>query len=317
MTVDIPHLVRQHLAALRALLVLTVITGFGYPLLVWGLAQLPGLHAKAEGSIITVAGKPVGSRLIGQLFTDKDGKPLLRYFQSRPSAAGAGYDPTATGGSNLGPENIVDTPADPAKLTPGADPATAGYKPSLLTQVCSRSVAVGQLEGVDGSRPFCTGGGVGAVLSVIGPRDSSGNVTHPNRVVSVNEPCSKPEAQSAGLPAQVFRPFYEGVRVQCAQYGEDYSIGQVVPIRGAGPEHPAVPADAVTASASGLDPDISPQYAEIQATRIAHARGVTAAQVLDVVHRDQRGRQLGFVGEPVVNVLQLNLDLDRAFPVQP
>lgn len=317
MTVDISHFARQHFAALRALLVLTVVTGFGYPLLVWGIAQLPGFHAKAEGSITTLAGKPLGSRLIGQLFTDKDGKPLLRYFQSRPSAGGAGYDPTATGGSNLGPESIVDTPADPAKLSPGTDPATAGYKPSLLTQVCSRSVAVGQLEGVDGSRPFCTGGGVGAVLSVIGPRDSSGNVTHPSRVVSVNEPCSKPEAQSAGSPAQVFRPFYEGVRVQCAQYGEDYSIGQVVPIRGAAPEHPVVPADAVTASGSGLDPDISPQYAEIQAPRIAHARGITPAQVLDVVHRDQRGRQLGFLGEPVVNVLHLNLDLDQAFPVQP
>ena len=258
MTVDVSHSFRQHWAALRALLVLTVITGFGYPLVVWGVAQVPGLHEKAEGSIIKLAGKPVGSKLIGQLFTDKDGKPLPRYFQSRPSAGGAGYDPTATGGSNLGPESIVDTPADPAKLAPGADPATAGYKPSLLTQVCSRSVAIGQLEGIDGSRPFCTGGGVGAVLSVKGPRDSSGNVTHPSRVVSVNEPCSKSEGQSAGLPAQVFRPFYEGVRVQCAQYGEDYSVGQMVPIRGAAPEHPVVPADAVTASGSGLDPDISP-----------------------------------------------------------
>ena len=313
MTVDIAHSFRQHWAALRALLVLTVITGFGYPLLVWGIAQLPGLHDKAEGSIITLAGKPVGSRLIGQLFTDKDGKPLPRYFQSRPSAAGAGYDPTATGGSNLGPESIVDTPADPAKLAPGADSATAGYKPSLLTQVCSRSVAIGQLEGIDGSRPFCTGGGVGAVLSVIGSRDSSGNVTHPTRVVSVNEPCST----AAGGPVDVFRPFYEGVRVQCARYGEDYSIGQLVPVRGVAPEHPAVPADAVTASGSGLDPGISPQYADIQAPRVAHARGITTAEVLGVVHRDQHSRQLGFLGEPVVNVLQLNLDLDRAFPVQP
>ena len=317
MTVDISHLLRQHWAALRALLALTAITGFGYPLLVWGCAQLPDLHANAEGSIVTLGGKPVGSRLIGQLFTDKDGKPLLRYFQSRPSAGGAGYDPTATGGSNLGPESIVDTPADPAKLAPGADPATAGYKPSLLTQVCSRSVAIGQLEGIDGSRPFCTGGGVGAVLSVIGPRDSSGTVTHPSRVVSVNEPCSTAAGRPAGSPTQVFRPFYEGVRVQCAQYGEDYSIGQMVPICGAASGQPAVPADAVTASGSGLDPDISPQYAEIQAPRIARARGVTAAQVLDVVHHDQRGRQLGFLGDPVVNVLQLNLDMDRAFPVQP
>jgi K+-transporting ATPase ATPase C chain len=315
--VDISHFFRQHWAALRALLVLTVITGFGYPLLVWGVAQLPGLHVKAEGSIIAVAGKPLGSKLIGQLFTDKDGKPLARYFQSRPSAGGAGYDPTATGGSNLGPESMVDTPPDPTKLTAGADPATAGYKPSLLTQVCSRSAAIGQLEAVDGSRPFCTGGGVGAVLSVIGPRDASGTVTHPSRVVSVNEPCSRAPGRPASEPARVFRPFYEGVRVQCARYGDDYSVGQLVPIRGAAPEHPTVPADAVTASGSGLDPDISPQYAELQAPRIAHTRQVSAAQVLDVVRHNQHGRQLGFFGEPVVNVLILNLDLDREFPVQP
>jgi K+-transporting ATPase c subunit len=315
--VDISHFFRQHWAALRALLVLTVITGLGYPLLVWGIAQLPGLHARAEGSIITIAGKPVGSRLIGQLFTDKDGKPLAKYFQSRPSAGGAGYDPTATGGSNLGPESIVDTPADPTKVTVGADPATAGYKPSLLTQVCSRSAAIGQLEGVDGSRPFCTSAGVGAVLSVIGARDASGNVTRPSRVVSVNEPCSGAARRPAGEPAQVFRPFYEGVRVQCAQYGVDYSVGQMVPIRGAAPEHPTVPADAVTASGSSLDPDISPQYAELQAPRIAHTRGISTVQVRDVVRRNQHNRELSFLGEPVVNVLAVNLDLDRAFPVQP
>jgi K+-transporting ATPase ATPase C chain len=92
------NLVRQHWAALRALLVFTVILGFGYPVLIWLVALIPGLHDKAEGSIITAGGKPVGSKLIGQLFTDKDGKPLQRYFQSRPSAGGAGYDPTATGG---------------------------------------------------------------------------------------------------------------------------------------------------------------------------------------------------------------------------
>ncbi len=159
------NLIRQHWAALRALLVLTVITGFAYPLVVWGVALLPGLHAKAEGSIVKVSGKPVGSKLIGQPFTDKDGNPLPQYFQSRPSAAGKGYDPLASGPTNLGPESIVDTPADPAKLAPGADPSTAGFKPSLLTQVCSRSFAIGKLEKVDGVTPVLhrRRGGRGAV----------------------------------------------------------------------------------------------------------------------------------------------------------
>jgi K+-transporting ATPase ATPase C chain len=192
------NLVRQHWAALRALLVLTVITGIAYPLVIWLVALLPGLHDNAEGSIIEVDGKPVGSSLIGQLFTDADGKPLPQYFQSRPSAAGDGYDPLATSASNLGPESIVDTPGDPS-----LPEANNGSKASLLTTVCSRSAAVGELEGVNGSRPFCTGDGVGAVLSVIGPRDSHGNVIHPTRVVSVNELCagaSKPFLDTYGGP---------------------------------------------------------------------------------------------------------------------
>jgi K+-transporting ATPase ATPase C chain len=306
---NLSNMMRQHWAALRALLVLTAITGFVYPLAVWGVGLLPGLHAKAEGSIVKVSGKPVASKLIGQLFTDKDGNPLPQYFQSRPSAAGTGYDPTASGATNLGPESIVDTPANPAKLTSGADQSKAGFKPSLLTQVCSRSIAIGKLENVDGSRPFCTGGGVGAVLSVLGPRDPSGNVTHPTQVVSVNEPCALPSE----VPTTVFQQLYEGVRVQCASYGQDYSGGQIVAIRGAAPDHPAVPADAVTASASGLDPDISPAYADLQVTRVARARGISAAQVRDAVNHNRHGRLFGFAGEPLVNVLQLNLELDRNY----
>ncbi len=305
------NVVRVHWAALRALLALTVITGIAYPLTVWAVAQLPGLHDNAEGSIIEVSGKRVGSELIGQLFTGKDGNPLPQYFQSRPSKAGAGYDPTATGGSNLGPEDIVDTPADPAKLASGTDRADAGYKASLLTLVCSRSFAIGRLEGVDGSRPFCTGGGVGAVLSVIGPRDAGGNVTHPTRVVSVNEPCTAP----GGNGSAVFIKIYDGVPVECARYGQDYRIGQIVPVRGAAPDHPAVPADAVTASGSGLDPDISTAYADIQTARVARARGISPALVLAAVHDNQHSRLLGVFGEARVNVLQLNIEMDRKYPV--
>ncbi|WP_055403104.1 MULTISPECIES: potassium-transporting ATPase subunit C [unclassified Mycobacterium] len=282
---------RMHWAAFRALLVLTVITGVAYPLLVWLVAQVPGLHDKADGSILTANGKGIGSRLIGQLFTDSSGNPLPQYFQSRPSAAGSGYDPLSSGASNLGPESIVDT---------------AG-KPSLLTQVCTRSAAVGRLEGVDGSRPFCTGGGVGAVLSVIGPRDSRGNVVHPTRVVSVNEPC-----QTTPAP---FLSLYQGARVECAKDGEDYSTGQIVPIRGAAPANPAVPADAVTTSGSGLDPNISPAYADLQVARVAKARHVGVEEIREVLAQNRSGRTLGFFGEPCVNVLQLNLQLDHKYPV--
>ncbi|MDX1890690.1 potassium-transporting ATPase subunit C [Mycolicibacterium sp. 050158] len=305
---NLQNLIRQHLAAIRALAVLTVITGIAYPLVVWALALVPGLSDKAQGSIIEVGGKPVASSLIGQSFTDADGNPIPKYFQSRPSAAGAGYDPLASGASNLGPESIVDTPADPAQLKPGGDPAEAGYKPSLLTTVCARSAAIGTLDGVDGRRPFCTGGGVGAVLSVIGPRDARGNVVGPTRVVSVNEPCTSTSAP--------FLDTYEGVKVECAKFGEDYSIGQIVPIRGAAPADPAVPADAVTASGSGLDPHISPAYADIQIDRVAKARGIGVDQVRAAVADNTAGRDLGFMGEPRVNVVQLNLELDQKYPAR-
>jgi K+-transporting ATPase ATPase C chain len=299
----ISNFVRMHWAAFRALLVLTVITGLAYPLFIWLVAQVPGLRDNANGSIIEANGKPVGSSLIGQSFTDKDGNALPRYFQSRPSAAGDGYDTLATGASNLGPESIVDTPGDPSR--PEGD---NGYKASLLTLVCSRSAAVGELEGVNGTRPFCTGGGVGAVLSVIGPRDARGKVMHPTKVVSVNEPC-----ETTPTP---FLNTYEDVRVECAKFGEDYSIGQIVAIRGSAPADPAVPADAVTASGSGLDPHISPAYADLQVNRVAKARGVSRDQVRELVLANQDGRVLGFIGEAKVNVLQLNIALDQKYPVK-
>jgi len=299
----ISNLVRQHWAALRALLVLTVIFGLAYPVFIWLVAQIPGLRDNANGSIIEVDGKPVGSSLIGQSFTDKDGNALPQYFQSRPSAAGDGYDPLATSASNLGPESIVDTPADPS-----APKDDNGYKASLLTLVCSRSAAVGKLEGVDGSRAFCTGDGVGAVLSVIGPRDARGNVVHPTKVVSVNEPCD-----TTPTP---FLNTYEGVRVECAKFGDDYTIGQIVPIRGAAPADAQVPADAVTASASGLDPHISIAYADLQVKRVAKARGVSPDQIQQAVADNTNGRWLGFFGEPTVNVLKLNLELDQKYPAK-
>lgn len=274
----LPSWLRRHIAALRALLVLTVITGVVYPLTATGVAQAL-FDDHANGSIIERNGKAVGSSFVGQSFTDADGDPVRTYFQSRPSAAGDGYDPTSTGASNLGPEDVIDT------LPHGADEG----RQSLLTQVCARSKAVGELEGVSGARPYCTSDGVGAVLKVF-----------PGRAVSVNQAC----------PATPFVAEYQGRRVECARPGEDYAAGRTVPVRG-DVTTVRVPADAVTASGSGLDPHISVAYAELQAPRVAKERGLALDQVKALIDEHTTGRALGFMGEPAVNVLELNLALDR------
>jgi potassium-transporting ATPase KdpC subunit len=296
----LPSWLAQHLAALRALLLLTVALGLVYPLAIAAVAQLPGLQSRADGSLLSRPDSraPVGSRLIGQAFLDKDGKPLVQYFQSRPSAAGDGYDPTATSASNLGPEDVVDTPPDPT-ATPGSDEAAGSQ--SLLSQVCARSEDVGSLEGVDGRRAFCTDGGVGAVLAVFHQDGLTGQVT---RAVSLNQPC----------PAKPFISTWEGVAVECARYGQDYSHGVITAVRGTAPAVPVVPADAVTASGSGLDPHISPAYARLQMARVAKARGISVAELEAVVAAHASGRFLHFLGEPTVNVLDLNLDLDNRYP---
>jgi K+-transporting ATPase ATPase C chain len=185
-----------------------------------------------------------------------------------------------------------------------ADPAVAGDtgKQSLLTQVCARSLAIGTLDGVDGSRPFCTADGVGAVLGVFW--SEPGYRGHITRVVSLNQTGS----------ATPFIATYRDVKVELAVFGQDYSTGQVVPIRGDAPADPAVPSDAVTSSGSGLDPEISPAYARIQEAVIAKTRGITVEQVAALVSSIEKGRDLGFMGEARVNVLQLNTALDGAYP---
>jgi potassium-transporting ATPase KdpC subunit len=199
---------RQYLAAVRVLVVLTVVLGLLYPLAVTAIAQFPGLRAHADGSLVRDgAGTLVGSRLLGQGFVDPSGNPLRQWFQPRPSAAGKdGWDGTSSGASNLGPNN-----------------------PDLVKAITDRKAAIAAFDSV------------------------------PGHVVA---------------PSQV-------------------------------------PADAVTASASGLDPDISPDYARQQAYRVAAARGLDPARVLALVTAHVRGRTLGFLGEERVNVLELNLALAR------
>ena len=189
---------RQLGTGLKMMLVLTVLTGLVYPGVVTGLCQVL-FPAKANGSLIVAHGQTIGSELIGQNFK----KP--EYYQPRPSAAGNdGYDPTASGASNLGPTN--------QKLADRVKDSVASFRKN--------------------------------------------------------------------------NPDYTG----------------------------PIPADLVTSSGSGLDPDISPASAEAQAARIARARGIPVQQVQDLIVGHTRGRDLGFLGEPRVNVLEINRALDQAAP---
>jgi K+-transporting ATPase ATPase C chain len=179
--------------ALVSMGLFTALLGLAYPLAVTGVAQA-AFPTQANGSLLKNAeGTIVGSVLIGQAFTQPG------YLHPRPSAAGAGYDASASSGSNMGPLN--------------------------------------------------------------------------------DKLIERESANAATLRA----------------------------------ENPSVPipADAVTASGSGLDPEISPAYARFQVPRIAKARGVTTAAVEAVIARHQEGRLLGFIGQPRVNVLLVNRDLDR------
>lgn len=193
---------RQAWVSLRAMLVLTVVLGVLYPAAIWviGLA----MPSQSNGSLVRQNGEVVGSSLIGQSFTDKKGNALPEWFQSRPSAAGAGYDGAASSGSNYGPENQ-----------------------DLIKAIAQRQAAIEKSDGV--------------------------------------------------------------------------TVDQI-------------PADAVTASASGLDPDISEAYALIQVDRVAAARGLSTAVVRAVVEKHVEGRPLGYLGEATVNVLELNIALAALKP---
>jgi K+-transporting ATPase ATPase C chain len=236
---------RQLVPALLSMLLLTVLLGVGYPLLVTGIAQV-GFQHRADGALVDRNGKTVGSQLIGQAFVDAKGNPIPKYFQSRPSAATgvnstttAGYDPTLSSGSNLGPSN----PKLVAPCLPVPETTKSG-KPVL-----DRA-----------GHP-------------VNQRQSDGSL--------VCDPTTVPQR------AKTYRDL-NGLRADVA-----------------------VPVDAVTASASGLDPDISIANARLQAARVGRARHLSTRQVLGVVDAHTSGRTLGFLGEKTVNVLEVNLALDR------
>ena len=236
-------------AGLLMMTVMTVITGLVYPALVTALAQA-AFREQANGSLVTVNGHVAGSRLIGQSFM----KP--EYFHPRPSAAGLGYDPTASGGTNLGPTS--------AKLFNGTIKLGDKNKPVVdFDGIKNRIVHYCVENGI----PFRSSRPLGEF------RDAGGSLDDVALIKAFND-------EKAPLT--------------------------IVPAI-------ALPADAVTSSASGLDPHISPRNAELQAVRVAKARGVSVDQVQAVVARHTHPRTFGFLGEPVVNVLELNLALDSQF----
>jgi K+-transporting ATPase ATPase C chain len=251
----------RHLVASAIMLLgVTLVLGFGYPLVVTGLSQL-FFHQQANGSLIYRNGKLVGSALLGQSFTDSKGNPLPRYFQPRPSAAGAGYDATSSGASNLGPSN----------------PLLIGFVAGVNT--------VGLNGQPSATNPFATNADPACV-----PTDPEGNpVTSPapgQKYARTSDGSYVCDPNTIPQRAIAYRAF-NGLAANAS-----------------------VPVDAVTASGSGLDPDISVQNALDQAPRVARARHLTTAQVTALVHRYTQGRQWGFLGEPTVNVLKLNLALD-------
>ncbi len=211
-------MVKQLLISIKITLVLLIVVSFAYPLVVWGIAQA-AFSKQANGSLIRNSqGVVIGSELLGQGFTK------AQYFQTRPSAAGNGYDPTESGGTNLGPTSD--------KLINGV------HKPDLSP--------------------------------------------------------GKPDPSD-----------YEGVKDLAKDYRSENGLAASTP----------VPVDAVTRSASGLDPDISPENAALQVDRVAKARNVDPSAIKAVVAENTKQRDLGFLGEPRVNVLKLNLALDAKYPV--
>jgi K+-transporting ATPase ATPase C chain len=246
------------------LAVLTVVLGFGYPLVVTGMAAV-GLGRTSHGSLLYRGHTLVGSSLLGQSFSDSEGNPLPRYFQPRPSAAGTGYDASSSAATNLGPTNPLLI-----GFVGGVNTMRADGKPSS-------------------TNPFATSTDPACVPMSAGT--DSAPVVNPTpgqryaKDVHGSYVCDPDTVPERALAYRLFNGLAVGA---------------------------SVPADAVTASGSGLDPDISVQNALDQARRVAHVRHLTETQVVDLVHRYTAGREWGFLGEPAVNVLELNLALDRS-----
>ena len=235
----------------RLTLAFTILTGLLYPVVMTGVSELI-FPKQANGSLVTVNGKVVGSSLIGQNFA----KP--EYFHPRPSAAGSGYDATASGGSNLGPTS--------AKLLRGT------------TKMDDKKNEVVDFDGISlRTVHYCLDNDIPYESSkpLDQFKDAHGDLDDVKLIKAFNDD-KEPLVFTAKTP---------------------------------------IPPDAVTASSSGLDPHISPANASVQAARVAKARKVPVEQVTQLIPQYTDTADLGFLGEPRVNVLMLNIAIDLRLPI--
>ena len=255
---------RQFMTGLLMTVVMIVLLGLVYPLVVTGVSEA-FMSKRANGSLVKQNGKVVGSSLLGQSFSDKDGNPLPQYFQPRPSAtSGSAYNGLASGGSNYGPSN----------------PLLIGNVPGVATDSDGRVLK---------SNPYATKADPYCVP--VQATDKAGN--------AVTDSAGNAVYEKASDGSYVCNP--NTVPERTLAYRAFNAIAPTTP----------VPSDAVTASASGLDPGISLANARLQVQRVAGARHLNVEQVLSLVAAHTQGRQLGVLGEQTVNVLELNLALDR------
>jgi K+-transporting ATPase ATPase C chain len=234
-----------------------------YPVVVWGLGQAL-FHYQANGSlIIGKDGKVLGSELIGQPFSSD------KYFNTRTSAAGNGYDASNSSGSNLGPtsKKLIDgttksTALAPAKpgdnFAPGPDVVDYDGIKLRLLNYCEQNGIAYQL--IQDGKP----------VDLKTYKTEKGDFDQVKLITAFNDDTKPLTIKPAIL----------------------------------------IPADAVTSSASGLDPHISPANAKLQLARVAKARNLDPAQVQALVDKYTDEPWLGIVGDPCVNVLKLNLALD-------
>jgi K+-transporting ATPase ATPase C chain len=282
-------LLRHIWASIGATLVLGAVCCALYPLAVWAIAQ--GVFPlQANGSLVAKDGTPtsddtkaVGSSLIGQNFS------LPGYFHPRPSAAGNGYDATNSGGSNLGPlsDKLINGATQTAP-PPATAPATGAPAAPPAETLAFDGVRLRVIH-------YCVENGIAFKLYRVKPDGT--------RIAEV--PLSKYQDKDGNLldiklVDDFPHPPTDG-KDKTPLIAADFAT--------------LVPADAVTASGSGLDPHISPENAALQAQRVADARKLPKEKVLELIKQHTDGPDLGILGDPGVNVLMLNLALDKIAPL--